>query len=61
MMSLMLSVPLWNGLDLAGKNPASYSETWVLFIYLDREKDKLKLSTLSERTTANQAWSMSVS
>lgn len=61
MMSLMLSVPLWNGLDLTGKNPSSYSETWVLFIYLDREKDKLKLSTLSERTTANQAWSMSVS
>lgn len=61
MMSLMLSVPPWNGLDLAGKDPASYSETWVLFIYLNREKDKLKLSTLSERTTANQAWSMSVS
>lgn len=57
----MFTVPPWNALDLAGKDPASYSETWMLFIYLDTEKDKLKLSTLSERTTANQAWSMGVS
>lgn len=53
-------VPPWNGHDLAGKDPASYSETWMLSIYLDTEKDKLKPPTLSERTTANQAWSVGV-
>lgn len=52
MISLVLSVPLWKGLDLSGKHPASYLETCMVFIYLDTEKDKLKLPTLSQRTTA---------
>lgn len=48
-MSLKLSSPLWNGLGLAGKDPVSYLETKMMFLYPDTEKDKPSLLTLSKR------------